>query len=225
MKDNKSEPKDRILDAATALFAQRGYSAVGVREIANAAGVNISMISYYYNGKIGILKEIIRLYFEENNAIISQVLDAKLEPIASLKRIIFEQVNMIKNKTNLCKVALMELPLDSPELAEYKNQLYVANHQLIQESFHKNRPIAEDPFYKCVIGPAMQSLIFSHFLVGNIVHAECKVEFNDDFYERYADTISLLFLRGVQGIGEEVRKRLSDTKPHSHHGTEIHHPH
>ena len=52
-------PKQRILETATSLFAQKGYTAVGVREIAKNADVNISMISYYFNGKAGILEVIL----------------------------------------------------------------------------------------------------------------------------------------------------------------------
>ena len=51
--------KQRIFEAALALFARKGYAAVGVREIAKHANVNISMINYYYGEKAGILKAII----------------------------------------------------------------------------------------------------------------------------------------------------------------------
>ena len=58
------DAKERILDAAISLFAQKGHAAVGVREIARVANVNISMISYYYEGKIGILKAIIERFHD-----------------------------------------------------------------------------------------------------------------------------------------------------------------
>ncbi len=42
-----SDAKRRIVSAAVRLFAQKGYSAVGVREIAEAAGTTQRAISYY----------------------------------------------------------------------------------------------------------------------------------------------------------------------------------
>jgi len=59
----ENDPKLRIIDVATELFAQKGYAAVGVREIAKDAEVNISMISYYFGGKVGLLKYIIEEFF------------------------------------------------------------------------------------------------------------------------------------------------------------------
>lgn len=50
--------KELIYEAAVKLFAERGYHAVGIREIAREAGVNSAMISYYFKGKDGLLREI-----------------------------------------------------------------------------------------------------------------------------------------------------------------------
>lgn len=45
----------RILDAARKVFAQRGYDAAGLREIADTAQANLSLISRYFGGKKGLL--------------------------------------------------------------------------------------------------------------------------------------------------------------------------
>jgi TetR/AcrR family transcriptional regulator len=43
-----------LLAVATPLFAEKGFNGVSVREIAGFAGVNVSMISYYFGGKEGL---------------------------------------------------------------------------------------------------------------------------------------------------------------------------
>jgi TetR/AcrR family transcriptional regulator len=40
-----------LIAAATPLFAAKGFNGVSVREVAAAAGMNLSMISYYFGGK------------------------------------------------------------------------------------------------------------------------------------------------------------------------------
>ncbi len=72
---DKISSRDRIFNAAISLFAQKGYSAVGVRELATEAGVNISMISYYFGGKIGLLKDIIEQFYNEYSEIIRNSID------------------------------------------------------------------------------------------------------------------------------------------------------
>lgn len=47
---------NRILDAATELFAERGYAASTTREIAQRAGVNEVTVFRHFENKVGILK-------------------------------------------------------------------------------------------------------------------------------------------------------------------------
>ena len=52
MADN--DCRENIIAAAVPLFAAKGLNGVSVRELASAAGVNLSMISYYFGGKEGL---------------------------------------------------------------------------------------------------------------------------------------------------------------------------
>ena len=58
--------REKLIHAAMELFAEDGYDKVSIRQIAAAAGVNSSMISYYFNGKSGlyeaIVKELLQLF-------------------------------------------------------------------------------------------------------------------------------------------------------------------
>jgi TetR/AcrR family transcriptional regulator len=46
--------RDNLIATAIPLFAAKGLNGVSVRELAGAAGVNLSMISYYFGGKEGL---------------------------------------------------------------------------------------------------------------------------------------------------------------------------
>ena len=48
------EARNRLLDAALALFAEKGFAKTSTREIAQAAQVNIASISYYFGDKAGL---------------------------------------------------------------------------------------------------------------------------------------------------------------------------
>lgn len=49
-----TDSREKILRAATPLFAEEGYDRVSLRKISEASGVNSAMISYYFGGKKGL---------------------------------------------------------------------------------------------------------------------------------------------------------------------------
>ncbi len=55
---------EEILDAANALFAERGYDEVSVEDIAHAAGVTRGLVHHYFGGRkdvyIALLERIAR---------------------------------------------------------------------------------------------------------------------------------------------------------------------
>lgn len=50
------DTKQQLLDAAKSLFALKGYAAVSVKEICEKAGANVSLVSYYFEGKEGLYR-------------------------------------------------------------------------------------------------------------------------------------------------------------------------
>jgi TetR/AcrR family transcriptional regulator len=55
--------RDNLITAAIPLFAAKGLNGVSVREVASAAGVNLSMISYYFGGKEGLYAAVLTAQF------------------------------------------------------------------------------------------------------------------------------------------------------------------
>lgn len=89
MKPEVSKEKrtaDKIVTAATELFAQKGFAAVSVKELADAAGVNIALISYYFGGKENLYTVVLERQF----AILTDVLDTinneELSSIGKIRR-------------------------------------------------------------------------------------------------------------------------------------------
>lgn len=200
------EPRERILEVSARLFSQKGYSAIGVREIAKEAEVNISMISYYFNGKLGILKTIIEKYFQDLDKILNAVKSLNLPREEALRMMIRNIVYLIKNKTDFCKVAILEMPFDVPEIQEFKVKMLEQYIRMIRESFHDGMPGASDNEQNMIIGPALISLIFSNFILGQTLESVYKIDYSNKFYDKYSNTISTLFISGIMGIAMENRK-------------------
>lgn len=71
----ENDSRSNLIAASTPLFAEKGFNGVGVREIAKAAGANLSMISYYFGGKEGLYAAVLNQQFDT------------LKPVLELKEI------------------------------------------------------------------------------------------------------------------------------------------
>jgi len=54
---SNDDPRERILQAAGPIFADRGYKASTVRDICAAAGVNLAAVNYHFGGKEALYRE------------------------------------------------------------------------------------------------------------------------------------------------------------------------
>ncbi|MCP4091850.1 MAG: TetR/AcrR family transcriptional regulator [Planctomycetes bacterium] len=70
------DTKQRILDAAQTLFAERGFPATSLREITKLADVNLAAVNYHFGSKDGLLKELVNECIEPINKERIRLLDA-----------------------------------------------------------------------------------------------------------------------------------------------------
>ena len=55
----ESNSRERLLETATELFAEKGYAATSVREIVERAGVSKPVLYYYFKSKEGLFYAIL----------------------------------------------------------------------------------------------------------------------------------------------------------------------
>lgn len=58
LRSDGQEARNRLLDAALTLFADKGFAKTSTREIAQAAQANIASISYYFGDKNGLYRAV-----------------------------------------------------------------------------------------------------------------------------------------------------------------------
>ena len=58
---SSTDTKTKILDTAERLFAQKGFDAVSLRNIVEAAKVNLAAVHYHFGSKQALLLSLIHL--------------------------------------------------------------------------------------------------------------------------------------------------------------------
>jgi len=107
------DSRSRILAAATPLFARHGLNGVSVREVASAAGVNLSMISYYFGGKEGLYAEILKGQFE-GFRYIDDIAKMDLPPLEIFELYIRGTIRRYREKPYLLRYYVSELTNPTP---------------------------------------------------------------------------------------------------------------
>jgi AcrR family transcriptional regulator len=64
---HSDQTRDRLLDAAERLFAQKGYNAVSVREITKAAGTSLAAVNYHFRSKKELYMEVFRQRWQKQS--------------------------------------------------------------------------------------------------------------------------------------------------------------
>ncbi len=106
------EAKDKkklILETAENLFAIRGFEASTVRDIAEAAGVNLAMISYYFGSKEKLMESLFYERMNDTSLRVEQLM--KNESIGSFEKVeimLDEYIAKVLNNQSFYKILICE---------------------------------------------------------------------------------------------------------------------
>lgn len=107
---------DDILSRAATLFSQRGYHAVGIRDLADAVGLSTSTLYHYYATKQDILFAIISRFLGEFTArLVAGLRDTTVPPRDRLERAVTEHVQLTVARSEELLVGSPVLNALSPE--------------------------------------------------------------------------------------------------------------
>jgi AcrR family transcriptional regulator len=92
--------KDEIINTASKLFKEKGFSAVTMRDLATAMGIKAASLYNHINSKQDILKAIIISIAEEFTSGMNTIIQSEASSIGKLKKIVALHVSITSNNTN-----------------------------------------------------------------------------------------------------------------------------
>ncbi len=136
-----SEKQEQIMEAAERLFADNGFAGTSVRDIAEAANVNLAMISYYFGSK----EKLMEAMFNHRGAHLRIQLENivhnnHLAPMQKVEKLIDDYIERIFNKQCFHKIMVREQMVNNAgPIAEQIYQMKQTNQALIKQLIHEGQ--------------------------------------------------------------------------------------
>ena len=124
MKNNKGlhakapNARERVLETAIGIFAQKGYAGTSVREIAEQAGVSKPMLYYYFKSKEGLFLAILEMAEDLQKQLLAEVLESKgnvLDRLLMLYRQVYAKVEEHRSLYKMIHGLIFGPPQGTPE--------------------------------------------------------------------------------------------------------------
>jgi len=193
-----SDKQVQILLSAEKLFAEKGFSGTSVRDIADEAGVNVAMISYYFGSKEKLL-EALFLYRSSGTA---QVLEGMLQnkelmPAQKVDVMIDYFIDKFYTQHCFHKIMMREQvanrkTVTSGLIQDFKKR----NQQLIKQLIHEGQKTGD--FKKNVDVPLLMAT-----LIGTVSHLVTTQHYYRD-------------INNLQEISDEQFEKLMRKKLSAH---------
>ena len=133
MRKKDSAKYQRIIDAATKIFAKKGFYKAKVAEIAKEARVADGTIYLYFENKedilISLFENQMKLVLDNMKSEISKEMDS----VKKIKRFAFTHLEFIEQNKNMAEIIQVELRQSNRFMKEYKNERFMEYLDLIEE--------------------------------------------------------------------------------------------
>lgn len=139
---NLTDKHIHIIKQAETLFASKGFEGTTVRDIAQAAGVNLAMISYYFGSKEKLIEALfVHRMGEVKLSIESVVNNREIHPFQKLVILIDQYIDRVFENQDFYKVLFTEQVLNKNKavigaIRKYKSGFISMISQVLEEGLN-----------------------------------------------------------------------------------------
>jgi TetR/AcrR family transcriptional regulator len=127
--------EERILEAAMKVFTTRGFAATRTEDIAKEAGINRTLLHYYYRDKQTIFNLIFETRFKEFFKGLFLIFEAdNISLFDKIRRMVDHEITMLTKHPDLARFIITEIAQNPELLIEYGKKLGM-NPRVLKQSF------------------------------------------------------------------------------------------
>lgn len=160
-----NEKQLKIMETAEELFAEKGFSGTSVRDIADAADVNVAMISYYFGSKEKMLESLFTYRSESTILKLESMYNnTALTPMERVNQMIDYYIDKFLNQQCFHKIMMREQVGNQRHMISDMIQQYKKRNQaMVKQLIHEGQKSGD--FVKNIDIPLLMTT-----LVGTVSH-------------------------------------------------------
>lgn len=213
-KNRESGTRDKLIDTAAAMFADRGYDGVSIREITRVAGANLGAVTYHFGGKEGLFSEVVTRKTEKGRAIWTSITRGSDSPEVKIRKmlkayafyVLYDEPSL---KAMFCEMIAggRRLPDVAIKSVEWRNRTF---EQVVREGIRKK------VFRSC--DAKMLAWIFFGMLASHILYQPLALRskelrpYSRAYLERFVDMALDVFLNGLLTAHSGAKAGMKGTK-------------
>ena len=158
-----NEKQIQIIETAERLFAERGFDGTSVRDIADDAGVNVAMISYYFGSKEKMMEALFELRVGSVKIRVESLIkDESLSPLEKVNMLIDEHIDRVMQKQCFHKIMMGVVATNkNPAILKAANSVKIRNAEVVTE-------LIKDGQKKGVFKKKIDVILMMNTMVGTV---------------------------------------------------------
>ncbi|MEI6092661.1 MAG: TetR family transcriptional regulator [bacterium] len=203
--DDNESTKNLLINKATALFAQKGFEGTTIKDISDATGVNVSLVSYHFGGKEGLYYACLEQFGKERLAVVEKILlypKSKEEFEIRLQMFLDELIDVHLEKPDITELLHREFDSKRPKTMEIFKNTFLRSYKLLLDFFaaaQKQKIIRQD-INASMVGALMFGGMKVMLMHNHIQSAMPEVNLDDfSIKSKIRENYMKLFLDGLYG--------------------------
>ena len=137
MTENDRQTEEKIFEAATDVFVEKGMDGARMQDIADHAGINKALLHYYYRTKDQLFNAVFEKIAGQMFRKFAPVMDEKLSLEEKIRFFFREHINFMKKNPRLPVFILHELNRNPSRIKNLIQQIDIAKLWLTLEAQHR----------------------------------------------------------------------------------------
>jgi AcrR family transcriptional regulator len=201
MSDNNLNTEQKILEAARAVFIEKGYEGARMQEIADEAGINKALLHYYYRSKDKLFEGVFRDAFFQLVPHIVQLIKSDLPLFEKIENFARQYITVFQENPYIPGFILHELSRNPGRIVTMISDLGIDPNIFIgqvEQEIEKGTIHPVNPYHLIVNMLALCIFPFVAAPIINNIIFNKKPDYFDQFIEERKNEVPLFIINAIK---------------------------